>query len=274
MSSLSNWIQRRVENFVRDQRKKPNAVRVLAEGDSWFSYGGWMWGGKTLIEQLNDYQTVNLVSIAQPGAELEGMVEPRNRRQWVLATNPDWLDDQKYDVVLISGGGNDVVGDELPSLLFERSDTRKGKDQVKKSALETAFRIMHSHLDSIRNTVDQRIGTGTPILMHGYDYAQPSGRAFEMLGGLITVGPWIKHSLVFKGVVDDDEQREIVNFLIDQFNEFLGKRETDIADFHYLDVRGTLDANDWADELHPTTAGRQKLAQVFRQGLVDVAGAG
>lgn len=269
MSSLTRWIQRRVERMVRDQRRKPHALRVLAEGDSWFSYGGWMWGGMTLIEQLNRYRTVNIVSLAQPGAELEAMVEPRNRRQWALANNPDWLNGERYDRVMLSGGGNDIVGEELAGLLFNRTANRQGTDLIKDSVLRATFRRMHDQLDSIRRTVDQRIGPATPILMHGYDYAQPSGRPFEMLGGLITVGPWIKNAMVGKGIESDAEQRAIVNALIDAFNGFLDARQGDIAHFTHLDLRGTLSAAHWADELHPTTQGRRLLAQVFRQALVD-----
>lgn len=265
--TLQHWIERRVESFVRRQRRKPNAVRILAEGDSWFTHGGMMWFGKSLIDKLNDYRTVNIVSLAQPGAELRHVAAADNR-QWLLATNPQWLNGQTYDVVMISGGGNDIVGDELQHYLRDRADDGSGGvDLIDRTALQTTLDRMADNFRALRATVDQLL-PGRPILVHGYDYAIPSGDAFELLGGLVTVGPWIKSEMIRKGITDLAEQQAIVNFLIDRFNELLQTLSAQLQDFHYLDLRGTLAAHDWADELHPDAGGRDKLAAIFRREAV------
>jgi len=267
-STLSNWIERRVKSFVKDQRRKKNAVRVLAEGDSWFTYGGLMWFRKSLITRLNDYQTLNIVSLAQPGAELPNMVSLDNR-QWALSTNPNWLKNQTYDLVLLSGGGNDVVGEELKNYLFHKSPSRSGIQLVKKSVFEDTLARMKRNFKELRRTVDALL-PGRPILVHGYDYSFPSGDAFELFGGLVTIGPWIKNRMIEKGITDLAEQQIIVNHLVDRFNDMLAGLQSKIDDFHYLDLRGTLVRQDWADELHPTAAGRDKLARKFRTKIVSL----
>ncbi|MEJ8569422.1 hypothetical protein [Elongatibacter sediminis] len=275
MPTLSSHYQRRIERFVRIQRRsKPNAVRVLAEGDSWFTHGHLMWSSKSLIGKLNDYATVNIVTVANPGAELEEMVSARNR-DWGLGTNPDWLGREQYDVVLFSGGGNDIVGSELKRYLHPGGGTREGIQLVNRTALNRTLDRMRNQYRTLRGTVDHFVGAAgrsVPIITHGYDYAFPSGEGLSLIGGLITAGPWILPSFKKKEIDDLDDQVLIVNFLVDQFNEMLADLASDdaagIQDFHHMDLRGTLAREDWADELHPTSGGRDKLAAVIRRQIV------
>lgn len=275
--SVSQSIKRRIEHFRREQRRRPNAIRLLAEGDSWFSFGHLMWFGKTLIEKLNDYKTVNIVSVANPGAELESIVLPQNR-DWGLANNPDWLKKERYDALLFSGGGNDIVGTELKNYLHKKTPSRSGVQLIKKTVFRAALQNMKSQYQQLRLTVDAAFdspGTGkVPIITHGYDYAHPSGQGFEMLGGLVTLGPWILPHFIEKQIDDLDEQVEIINELVDQFNELLTELQDNqsngIEAFHHVDLRGTLLRQDWADELHPTATGRNKLAAKLRREIVSI----
>jgi hypothetical protein len=90
------------------------------------------------------------------------------------------------------------------------------------------------------------------VVMHAYDYAIPDGR------GVIGES-WLKPAL------DDAKvaarlQQECVNVLIDRFHDVLSAIcETDPDHFKLVDSRGTLGPEDWANELHPTKQGFQKL---------------
>lgn len=278
MPTLSSHFQRRIERFVRIQRRdKHNAVRVLAEGDSWFTHGHFMWSSKSLIGKLNDYATVNIVTVANPAAELEDMVG-RDNRDWGLGTNPDWLDGERYDVVLFSGGGNDIVGDELIRYLHKGGGSRRGINLVNRTELNRTLDTMRGHYGTLRATVDRFVGsaaTPVPIVTHGYDYAFPSGEGLSLIGGLVTAGPWIQPSFKKKEIDDLADQVLIVNHLVDRFNDLLADLaaggNNGIRNFHYMDLRNTLDRDDWADELHPAASGRDKLAAIVRQQVVDIA---
>jgi hypothetical protein len=275
--SVSQSIKRRIDRFRRKQRRHPKAKRLLAEGDSWFSFGHLMWFRKSLIGKLNDYKSVNIVSVANPGAELESIVK-RENRDWALANNPDWLKNQTYDALLFSGGGNDIVGTELKNYLYKKSATRTGVQLIKKSVFEDALHHMKEQYRELRRTVDADIrspnGGTVPIITHGYDYAHPSGEGFELLGGLVTLGPWILPNFMEKEIDNLDEQVEIINFLVDQFNELQNTLQTSarsgIEAFYHIDLRGCLKREDWADELHPTAAGRDKLAAKLRGEIVSI----
>lgn len=263
-------IQSRIEKFVKKQKKHPNAVRILAEGDSWFTHGAGLGRGKSLIERLNDYATVNIVTVANPGAELEDLVERRNR-DWRFVTNPDWLKGHRYDLLLFSGGGNDIVGDELKSYLKQWKQGISGTDLVKENVLKTQLDRMENQYRTLRKTADYYLGSGTPILTHGYDYAHASGRGFSLIGGILTVGPWILPSFKKKKIDKQSDQRKILKHLVDEFNKRLvALNQGGISDFHYVNLRGQLAGNDWDDELHPTAAGRDRLAQVIRKRIVEI----
>jgi len=236
-----------------------------------------MWFRKTLIEKLNDYKSVNLVSVANPGAELESIVKPENR-DWSLVNNPDWLKKETYDALIFSGGGNDIVGTELKNYLYKKSPTRSGVRLIKNSVFEDALKNMKGQYRQLRQTVDAEFkspdGGKVPIITHGYDYAHPSGEGFELLGGLVTLGPWILPNFMEKEIDDLDEQVEIINALVDRFNELLHKLQTSknsgIEAFYHVDLRGSLQRKDWADELHPTSAGRDKLAAKLRKEITAI----
>ena len=264
----SSWIQQRVERFVRAQQFNPNAVRVLAEGDSWLTHPSAAWQGKSVVEHLDAYKTINLVSLAQPGDTLARYPDPPNQ-QWALACNPAWLDGETYDVVLISGGGNDVLGDRLESMVSERRlDGSYGRQLIVEARLKSTLQGIADEVGRIRHTVDRHLGTDRPIFMHGYDYAQVSGERFELFGGLLSFGPWLQDQLTAKGIEDRDEQQDIVNALIDAFNAQLSELEKRVRAFVHIDLRGLLGPDDWDDEIHPGGRGRQLIAGAIRSAIV------
>lgn len=264
----TSWIQQRVEAFVRAQRRSPKALRVLAEGDSWFTHPTALWRGKSVIGHLQGYRSINLVSLAAPGDTLARYPDPPNR-QWALACNPDWLAGQTYDAVLISGGGNDVLGDHLQDMVKDKSNNsdRSGRELIIKARLRQVLDGIAANVVLIRNTVNHHLGPQTPIFMHGYSYAQSDGRQFELLGGLISFGPWIQDKLHEQNITERDEQQDIVNALIDAFNGLLKDLESKIDNFIHVDFRPLLGPKDWDDEIHPNGPARQRLAAHLRNVL-------
>lgn len=269
--SRNDRIKKQVEHFARIQRHQPDAVRVLAEGDSWFTHPNAVWKGKSLIGHLNDYKTINIVSMASPGDTLGRYPDPPNG-QWRLVCNPDWLDGQTYDVVLISGGGNDVLGDHIDEMVRDKQDhpDKHGRKLIIQSKFDGILQDIASHIEQVRSTVDRHLGSDRPIFMHGYSYAQSSGREFELFGGLIAFGPRIQDQLADdRHIGERGEQQDIVNALVDGYNALLDRLQQTIPNFIHIDARPLLGPDDWDDEIHPNAPARRRLARHFREVIVD-----
>lgn len=259
---------RQAERFHRKQRFHKKAIRVLAEGDSWFSTPLDLDRGASLPFRINDGDSFNVISVADPGATLSAMISEANE-DWVISTRPlaEWTRDVDYDVVIFSGGGNDIAGEEMLRYLDPASDpaldavTWPGKLEV----MRRQITLLHAYLGELV--------PGAPIVMHGYDYALPSGRSYPVLWGLLNAGPWLKPHLEAAGVTDPKRQIRTVNQLIDDYNDAL----SDLARHHlerlyHLDLRNTLKNSDWANEMHPTDAGAERIANKYRKAIRSVAG--
>ena len=196
---------------------------------------------------------------AKAGAMLNDLVYGRD-----MIDTYEVIEKQRPEVVLFSGGGNDIAGPELFAMLYHKRAIAltAGLPRINRNVLKglVAEVFSRAYLDMIgllRYKL-QQIGLPTvPIVMHGYDYAIPDGRGWG--GGLGPLpGPWLDPSLTRKGYDrkgDATVRRAIVRELIDAFNEMLADVASKSPNTHYVDLRGTLADSQWANELHPTKAG-------------------
>jgi len=209
--------------------------------------------------------------MASPGALLKDYASLHNI-DWKYATNPDWLDGESYDIVMVSGGGNDILGDGLEKIVFHKNNQSNeyGQNLINFNEYHKVLDNIKKSIVDIRNTVDDHLGAHVFLVMHGYDYAYPSGKAYEIFGGIIRLGPWLQSSLCNLNITERDEQVEIINGLIDHFNSSLQSYEYAIPKFKHLDLRNVLDKDDWDDELHPNSYGRYKLAKLVRKMLIEI----
>ena len=100
------------------------------------------------------------------------------------------------------------------------------------------------------------------IFVHCYDYAPPNGKpATVPLLGFKLLGPWLAPAMDEANVVDDYPLRQqIVRLLIDELQATFFELDSPAQRVHVVRSAGTLDPDtDWANELHPTGAGFQKL---------------
>jgi phospholipase/lecithinase/hemolysin len=124
-------------------------------------------------------------------------------------------------------------------------------------------------------------------VVHGYDHAIPDGRGY-LGGGWLLPGPWLEPGFRRKGYVPADSKRrtralgtnaEVVRELIDRHNAMLARLVKDLASaghghVRYVDLRGTLSSAipagyraDWNDELHPTRAGFDRVAERIAKAI-------
>jgi hypothetical protein len=244
-----------------------SAGAVIAEGDSWFDYPM-----HDVLKVLEDDYRYDVESVSHRGDTVESM-----------AYAPGQLDDFSRRVekvlrsgtvpkaILLSGGGNDIAGDEFAILLNHAASTRSGLNPTIVGGVidDRLFEAYLTILSAISALSESLSGTRIPILLHGYDYAIPDGRGF--LGGAwFLPGPWLEPGLRQKGYNDKARCLALVHELIDRFNAMLARivRQPGFAHVKYLDLRGTLsDKGDyktwWANELHPTKKGFEAVAKKF-----------
>lgn len=260
-----NWRPRPPgRQFDDTRRDHPSWPCVLAEGDSWFAHPI-EWNILFHLSAMGGYAIRRLASI---GDELRDMVreapghEPEFIRQ--LQRPVPW------EILLFSGGGNDLLGDPLPDLLRHRSEVARGwRGLIRDEAVEAAIEaIRRAWLRVIFRTA--QIRPGLPIVVHGYDYPFPRPRGATIFWGRITVtGPWMHPVMVGeKGITDPDERYKIVGELVDRLNQMLQRLAAEHRTFHHVDLRETLPSeSQWDDEIHPRSAGFKKMAAKFAKAM-------
>lgn len=248
-----------LDKFKGAVRRNPAWPVVLCEGDSWFGYPGT--NIPLEIGRLARFQLVAL-NLQDVGHEITEMLAGAQRRKI-----RERLETYEFDIILFSGGGNDIVGDEFIHFLHEAKKGQTWTDWINRERFDRRMQqIRNCYLDLIALRNDGK-NPDCPILVHGYDRPIPSDIPFELLGLFRLTGPWMQPSLLQRKIRRREDQVQIAGWCIDQFNEMLRVLARDHAGFHYIPTVGTLSANDWANEIHPTSEGFKKLAAKYLEPL-------
>jgi hypothetical protein len=188
-----------------------------------------------------------------------------------------WFKAFEFDLVLLSAGGNDFVGDFLkkvfagtgpmtPSQAFARlEDTGRFED------VRAAYTRLIGAFHRAKPTVT--------ILGHTYDYPIRLGQPAQLTAGNLgaialfkrSIGPWIEPH-VARALPTFEEKRQFARLVIDGFvTKVLEPLREDPAlggAFDFVDLRGTLpEIESWFDEMHPTGTGFHELADQWRQAI-------
>ena len=247
-------------------------IKIVAEGDSWFNY--------PLVLDVIDHLRKMKYCIsrqAEPGDTLENMIfgsEYKISRRQNTVTNFGQLDlketlqdikSYKPSFVLFSGGGNDIVGDEMRFYINHRLS---GKNLIRKAIftnvvykvlkpmiLDFCYKVWH---------VDKKID----ILMDGYDYAKPNGTSYYRIKG-----PWLLPNFGTKAIEDRKVQEKIIKYLVDTFNEMLKEIAQENTHFHHIDLRGMFPYDhQWHNEIHLRSNEYKKVALKYHKKMVSILG--
>jgi len=243
---------------------------LVAEGDSWFDYPFY-----DVLHELDDALGWDVETVAHRGDSVESMAYDGGQLEdFVRAIERVVRRGQVPHAILLSGGGNDVAGDQFAMLLNHRSSPMFGLNPaIADGVLATRIRVAYTTvLSAVTTACENLLGARVPILLHGYDYPVPDGRGF--LGGWGPLpGPWLEPGFREKGYDDLAERTGITRDLIDRFYAMLNEVTALPAFAHVsiVDVRGALSidlANDrykdwWGNEMHPTFKGFRKVADLF-----------
>lgn len=253
---------------------KPTAGVLMAEGDSWFDYPLW-----DVLRILADEYLFYVDSVAHRGDCVEDMAHSKGQFEALAQHLEKLLRDNKVPrAILLSGGGNDIAGDEFAILLnHARSGLPAFNEDILRGVIDVRLRAAYARMISGITTVTKSYLTQPiPIIIHGYDYAVPDGRGF--LGGWWKLpGPWLKPGFDRKGYENKEVNKTLVKDLIDRFNTMLSAvaATPQFGHVHYLDLRGTLRRNDqykddWGNELHPSDHGFHLVTAKFAKLIESV----
>jgi hypothetical protein len=110
----------------------------------------------------------------------------------------------------------------------------------------------------------------THIIMHGYGYTAPTGKAVSLLGFKFA-GPWLRPALTAKRILETDAQARTVKVMIDSYNEMLKSLDEAYPFFHHVDLRTIIDANnDWANELHLKNSAYARAADRISGAIFEI----
>jgi hypothetical protein len=255
---------------------KPRLGLLIAEGDSWFDYPFC-----DVLEVLEG-QGYEIESVAHRGDNLEDMAhDPGQVERLAKAFEKVREQGKKPRAILLSGGGNDIAGDEFKLLINHANSglptlNATVADGIIEERLRTA---MASLVGVVTRLSESHFGERARVVIHGYGYPVPDGRGW-LGGGWFLPGPWLEPGFRRKGHVAEKRQDEknvleanahVLRELIDRYNIMLAGLVRDLAStglshVRYVDLRGTLSAAlpsgykaDWANELHPTKPGFAKV---------------
>ena len=243
---------------------------LIAEGDSWFDYPF-----HDVLQILEDDYLYDVESVAHKGDCIEDMAHSggqfadfARRLEKLLRAN------KVPKAILLSGGGNDIAGDEFAILLNHATSSLPAlNEDILRGVIDVRLKNAYARIIGGLTAIAQSyLGKPIPIVTHGYDFALPDGRGF--LGGAwILPGPWLEPGFRKKGYQDFVKNAAVVKQLINRFNVMLESVSVTpgFAHVKYLNLRGHLRTDpttkeykkDWANELHPSKDGFKTVTAEF-----------
>lgn len=234
-------------------------ITVIAEGDSWFLYIV----GKGVVYHLERELKTDILNLAFPGDEVREMLSPKQKKRLIRELKKGPGHRRKFDYLLFSGGGNDLVGvDRFYKWLHPYEKGMEPKDILNKKTLKAALDLVENGYDELIDIRDN-YSPKTNILLHSYDYAIPDGR------GVCGRGPWLKPGLEQRKV-PVKYRREVVKLFLKKFDWLLRRVAKKNQLITVVQTQGTLEDNEWANELHPKSLGFKKIAKLFKDVIQKI----
>lgn len=240
---------------------------LIAEGDSWFDYPR-----HDVLQMLEDEYLYDVESVAHKGDCIEDMAHSGGQFEEFARRLEKLLRAKRVPrAILLSGGGNDIAGDEFAILLNHAASSLPPlNDDIVRGVIDVRLRAAYARvIAGLTDIAKSYLGKPIPIITHGYDYALPDGRGF-MGGFWFLPGPWLEPGFRKKGYKDFTKNSAVVAQLMDRFNVMLESVSANPQFSHvrYLDLRRTLSSGsnfkkDWANELHPTETGFRLVTEKF-----------
>lgn len=267
--------KRRLRRRIRTHRKRefeemqtwfPDRLGIVAEGDSWFAYPSkWLIGRPpNLVSHISGWTKgkANFYSMASNGDEAVDMLSGNEKHKLVkvLRWHKEARNRKPVDLLLFSGGGNDVVGEnDYERFIRPYKEGYTARDCLRIGRLERKIKqigLAYHELIDIRD----HYSPSTVIITHTYDHPYASLVGMDFLGGLIKNKGWMKRYMDDVGIPDKMQTKVIREFMDLMAAESL-KVQKKRANFIVVDTRCTLlNKKDWLNEIHPDKKGFKAIA--------------
>ena len=296
-------------------RKHAGNLVVMAEGDSWFQFpcirllGGVI--KKDVVKDIVDYlieeNNVAVYSLAAGGDWLTNILRTGEYVEELPKISPD--------VFLMSGGGNDMVGSRRIATMVRNPNLEGRRELKEDDpATKAFFQLIEKRKSTIADLDEQRFRNGLElisdefftflnvttaqyflffknliqlekyrdmlILTQGYDFAVPTDRHRKgfwrkRVNKSMDTGRWLYGPLMGKGIVEDQDLRDVLYVMITEFNEMLISlvQYAEFENVCHIDCRGVVqnEDDDWFDELHLTSKKYKEVADVYLKCMQDYA---
>lgn len=247
----------------------PSAKKVLAEGDSWFAYPReFILAGPAanIVDQLAKRKDLVIYSTSSNGDEVVTMLSGKEKFSLLKR-----LKYSKFDYLLFSGGGNDIVGRyDFDFLIRPWSQGATWQDCIDEERLAIKLEQLRGAYKSLCELVAEfSANKEIKIVTHTYDLAIPSEEGFELFDIVPMGKSWMYPYLKEKNILDANDRKEIVKYIMIQFKEMLLGIENKYGSIlKVVNTQGTLTESEWRNEIHPTSAGFKKIAdKIYSGGL-------
>jgi hypothetical protein len=251
--------------FAKAIANHPKWPRAMCFGDSWFQYPG-----AKLIDIQKQlpriFEKTLFFNEGVAGRDSKSYKQGRDRVARALG-------DYQFNVLLLSMGGNDIVGEELREFVKRKEDPQnigsrqwgvippQVRDHVRLSAFEAALDFLR---DDFVEMIERRDAhqPDCEVVVHDYAYIWPNNKPFKL--GPIKAGPWVHPFLKDVGLPDIDDQRIVTCWLMDQFWALLSELASQFPRVRAIDAREALPKPaSWDNEIHPKGPGFKHIATKY-----------
>ena len=242
---------RRNRRFERTFSQNPDAPLFISEGDSWFQH--------PLLYDVIDYlmNTYTIKSLGAAGDTFRNMIKKGEIHDHIRKLQKEG---QNLTGVILSGGGNDILGADLQKFLQENHDLhppgKKPERFISPILLDEIDKIADLYEALIRQYPDLH------FFGHGYDYVKPYG--VEKKDG------WLGKYLTEKGILEEADRKAVAAYMLKVFNDRMKALSDKLENFTFLENLGTLREDQWDDEIHPNNHGFEDIASKFNQAIQEV----
>lgn len=253
----SFYRKRRRKKFKRRLARADDRKILLSEGDSWFQYPKFL---KDTIDWLTE--DFNIYSLGAAGDTLMNML--RKNEYWEHLQELD-EDEIEVHAMLLSAGGNDIVGANLRNMLIDYVPGAQAADLLHEETVSRKFQQLENDYESIFERLELTDKyKNLPVLFHGYNYATPlpdQGSNIPPLDG------WLGAPMRDRGITDLNIQKEIITILMEEVNTRFEALANRFPNAIFVDNRNLFPDELWHDELHPHDEGFKLVAENFKSHL-------
>jgi hypothetical protein len=236
-------------------------LQILAEGDSWFDYPFPGFGGG-IVPRLERRLGVPILQLAKAGDEVRYMLGVEERTLLTRHLREGCPAGGPWDVLLFSGGGNDIVANPMALWIRDFDSTQPPETRIHAERFAAALTLVRAGYEDLIALRDLWSPT-TQIIVHGYDFAIPDGR------DVCFIGPWLKPTFDLHGFPNLQARAAVVKAMLQQFAAVLASVASATDRVTVINSQGTLppQKDAWHNELHPERAGFDRFAELFQREI-------